>query len=177
MGEKIDTKLRSEVLNLFQYIQRLREKLAAMSLSRDDGTAIESMGVQLGAIVANTEHATDSILKSVEAINDATAALHKEKDPEKFRAHIDDISQRATEITEACAFQDIAGQRVSKIVGSLKFVEDHINMLVDLWGREEIKALSAKLVAPDLDADEPRLEGPALPGKAISQEEIDALFD
>ena len=176
-ANEIDAKLRSEVLSLFQYIQRLRQEIAAMSKPDDRGTAFENMSLQLGAIVEATESATNTILKASESIEDAVARLREEPAAEQTVSLCETISGQATEIVEACAFQDITGQRVTKIVGSLRFVEERINVMVDLWGRELIEALGAKVRDTGLDTGELKLEGPQLSGEGISQEEIDALFE
>lgn len=178
MAEMNDTKLRQEVLNLFQYIERLRSEVATMSKAEDNATAFDDMSAQLDAIVSATEEATNSILSASESISGDAMALQDETDPAKTREMADRISQNAMTIMEACSFQDLTGQRVSKIVSSVKFVEDRVNQMIELWGREEIEALSAQMKpCEDEDPDKKLLNGPQLAGQAISQDDIDALFD
>ena len=176
-SDETDAKLRSEVLNLFQYIRRLRQEIAAMSKPDDKGTAFDKMSLQLGAIVDATENATNTILKASETIEDATAKPREEPSSEDTIKLCETISEQVTEIMGACSFQDVTGQRVTKIVGSLHFVEERINVMVDLWGRGVIEALSARAKDAGLDTGELKLEGPQLSGEGISQEEIDALFE
>jgi chemotaxis protein CheZ len=80
---------------------------------------------------------------------------------------------------EACTFQDITGQRVTKIVRSMQFVEERVNSMVSLWGSEAIEETAATYGNTDgRDGDEKLLNGPALPSEtSISQDEIDKLFD
>lgn len=172
-----DAKLRSEILNLFQYIQRLREEIAGISSQQDDKSAFESMAVQLDEIVASTERATNSILEAIEVVEGKIDDLRGEEEPKKRAALCDNISASATKIMEACTFQDITGQRVSKIVGSLKFVEERVNAMAELWGRDEIEALGKQMVSEAEPDGDIVMAGPQLPGDAISQEDIDALFD
>lgn len=180
MGEMADTKLRSEVVNLFQYIQRLREEVAAMAKPGENGSAFDSMSVQLDAIVSATEDATHAILEATETIDEVAAKLRAEKDPDKIAAMSDELSQQSMAIMEACSFQDITGQRITKIVRSMKFVEERVNKMVELWGKEEIEALS-ETIDTTTEADERderlNLSGPQMAEEAISQDEIDALFD
>jgi len=176
--EKIDTKLRLEIVNLVQYIERLRAEIATMSKAEENGTAFDDMSVQLDAIVTATEHATNSILEASESINLTAASLQDETDPAKTRALGEQISEQTMTIMEACSFQDLTGQRISKIVNSVKFVEERVANMVELWGRTEIEALSEQLGSRDTrEGDEALLNGPQLADEAISQEEIDALFD
>ena len=180
MGEMVDTKLRSEVVNLFQYIQRLREEVAAVAKPGENGSAFDSMSAQLDAIVTATEDATHVILEASETIEEAASTLRGEIDQEKVDALCDDITQQSMAVMEACIFQDITGQRVTRIVRSMKFVEERVDMMVELWGRAEIESLAASLnLTSEEDERDKRLHmtGPRLSDEAISQDEIDALFD
>lgn len=180
MSEMHDTKLRSEIANLFQYIQRLREEVAAMAKPDENGSAFDSMSVQLDAIVTATEEATNAILKATETIDEVASSLRDEKDSKKVGALCDDLSQQSMAIMEACSFQDITGQRITKIVRSVKFVEERVDKMVDLWGRDEIETVSASLdLTSEQDERDKRLHlaGPQLADEAISQDDIDALFD
>ena len=81
------------------------------------------------------------------------------------------------QIYEDCNFQDITGQRISKVVGTLKFVEDRIAAMIDiLGGEEQMSALDG--IEQEIQKDgEVELSGPRAEGQEISQDEIDALFD
>jgi len=178
MGQMTDKKLQLEVLNLFQYIERLRSEVATMSKAKENGTAFDDMSVQLDAIVQATEEATNSILEAAESISGDAMALQDGFDPTQAGVIAGRISQNAMTIMEACSFQDLTGQRVSRIVSSVKFVEERVDQMVELWGRDEIETLSAQLnPCEDEDPDRKLLSGPQLPDQAISQDEIDALFD
>ena len=77
---------------------------------------------------------------------------------------------------EACSFQDLTGKRITKVVGTMKFVEERVNAMAELCGRDEVEAL-----ADDWDLSERRddgmpLEGPQRAGEGISQDDIDKLF-
>lgn len=184
MGEMVDTKLRSEVVNLFQYIQRLREEVAAMAKPGENGSAFDSMSAQLDAIITSTEDATHAILEATETIDEAAIGLRGEKDPEKVGALCDTLSQQSMAIMEACSFQDITGQRITKVVNALKEIEARVDSLIAAFGDEiaEIKAQEAanpkKTDAVDgNNSDATLLNGPQLEGEGNSQDEIDKLFD
>ena len=63
---------------------------------------------------------------------------------------------------ENCTFQDITRRRVTKVVRSMKFVEERVNSMVDLLGRETIEKLSLDLSQEEKTSDEKRLEGPRM---------------
>jgi chemotaxis protein CheZ len=128
------------------------------------------VGHELSAVVNGTERATQKILAAAEEIDSAANTLSAalKGKIEQNLAH--DIQDLVIEIFEACNFQDLIGQRVAKVLGTLRFVEDHIVRVLD-----EIKnpAAAARhdgeqtLHGPRLDSDD---------GHA-SQDDIDALFD
>lgn len=176
MSDVIDDKLRSEILNLFQYVQRLRQEIASISRREEDQTAFETMSEQLDAIIAATEKATNTILESVENMG-AFAEEIRGLDDAAARARLcDRIAEESIEVMQACAFQDITGQRVSKIVTSLKFVEERVSIMAEIWGRDEIERLAEALPIDVKTGDEALMHGPQLPDEAISQDEIDKLF-
>ena len=63
---------------------------------------------------------------------------------------------------ENCTFQDITRRRVTKVVRSMKFVEERVNSMVELLGRETIEKLSLDLSQEEKTSDEKRLEGPRM---------------
>ena len=91
-------------------------------------------------------------------------------------ALLDQINANSADVFEACSFKDITGQRISKVVKSVTYVEDRVNALIEVWGKDEIDKIEVK---PDKEKteDEKLLNGPALEGEGISQDEIDKLFD
>ncbi len=176
MPEMVDEKLRLEILNLLNYVQRLRQEIAGMSKRDDDQTAFEGMSDQLDAIVGATEKATNTILQAAEAMSEAAEELRGADDAAAREKLCDRIAGETMEIMQACAFQDITGQRVTKIVSSLRFVEERVGVMADIWGRDEIEELAASMPSEEKTGDEVLLHGPQLPDEAISQDEIDKLF-
>jgi len=176
-----DDKLRHELLSLYQYIERFRQEIAQMVARDDDGDRFETMGQQLDAIVEATEDATHVILENMEAIDAMVDDIRAAADAEKRHELCNQLNDRTMAAIEACTFQDITGQRVTKIVRSMKFVEERVNSIMTLWGRAEMEKLSAeakKSQAPEAGSDEALLNGPALDhDMKISQDEIDKLFD
>ncbi|MBP5855961.1 protein phosphatase CheZ [Marivibrio halodurans] len=176
-----DDQLKAEVVSLVQYIRRFREEIAQM-VSRDgDRTRFQSMSEQLDEILEATEGATHSILERMENVDSLVDDLRGEADPAKRGALCDKVQEETTQAIEACTFQDITGQRVTKIVRSMKFVEERVNAMVSLWGIDAIDEMAERYghqEEAERDADEKLLNGPALKSEAsISQDEIDKLFD
>ena len=65
--------LRSEILNLIQYISRMREEVARVSQRSDDRTHFESVSQHLEEIVGSTENATNQIVEHIEGVDNVVA--------------------------------------------------------------------------------------------------------
>ena len=86
-----------------------------------------------------------------------------------------EIGKQATEIMTACSFQDLTGQRISKVVNALRYIETRINAMIEIWGIDEAARVAATAPA-DNRPDAHLLNGPQLEG-AADQSEIDSLFE
>lgn len=131
---------------------------------------------ELDAIVTSTERATQNILDASEKIDELVAAIGAQvKDPHA-KQQAEEVREHVVAIFESCNFQDITGQRITKVVNTLKYVEDRINAMINIWGAETFVGLQPK---EELDVDEEAklLNGPQLENRGISQSEIDKLFD
>jgi len=163
--------LKTYLVEMFGQISSMRRELAA--LQGNGKGSFATMTDTLDAIVENTEVAGNAILESMEAISASVAKLQSVNDP-TAAAVSDEIVDSTNKVFEACAFQDLTGQRITRVVKSLQFMEDHINRLVRIWGKEELARLAAELAVPSATPD--LLEGPKRVGVAISQDDIDKLF-
>ncbi|CCE01967.1 protein phosphatase CheZ [Bradyrhizobium sp. STM 3809] len=161
--------LKTYLVEMFGQISSMRRELAAL---QGDNSSFASMTDTLDAIVENTEAAGNTILESMEAISASVGKLQGAKDP-ATAAVCDEIVDSTNKVFEACAFQDLTGQRITRVVKSLKFMEEHINRLVRIWGKEELARMAAELSAPSTPS---LLNGPQRTGVAISQDDIDKLF-
>jgi chemotaxis protein CheZ len=170
-------KLRDELQELSRVINDTRREISSLQSSKG-GAKIHAMTDQLDAVVGDTETATNSILEAVEIIETKNESLEvNATDPSELEI-VEGINQAIMKIYEACNFQDITGQRITKVVNTLKFVETRIEVMVGILGGDEQfeEALGVEEeVRTDIDGVE--LSGPQAEGQEISQDEIDALFD
>lgn len=167
--------LKQELVGLFKYVQRVREEIAAMALPADEDNKFGTMSEQLDIIVKSTEEATHSIMSVMEqndALVDKLAGMLADDDA---KAVLDEIVNNNMQVIQACSFQDLTGQRVNKVIKSLSYVETRVNNLAEVWGKNEISKIEVK--GEEKSEDEKLLHGPQDPGRGISQDEIDALFD
>jgi len=174
-GLSEEAALKKELAGLFQYMQRVREEIAAIHYPADEEHRFEKMSDQLDAIVETTKSATDQIMMTVEANEELLDDLRSSITDEDALAKVDKISASNSGLFEACSFQDLTGQRISKVVKSLTYVEDRVESLIEAWGKSELEKIVVK--GDEKSEDEQLLHGPQRQEEAISQSEIDALFD
>jgi chemotaxis protein CheZ len=162
-----DLKLYREIESLADYIHAAKAEIAALRPGEIKNEFIASATDELDAIVGSTEAATNEIMDSAEHLESLTPLMDAE------------VAARLTEITtrifEACTFQDITGQRITKVVRMLKEIEGRVENLIKAFGSDTDEAPAAK-ANPGVMTDEDLLNGPQLPSGAADQAEIDRLL-
>lgn len=174
-GTAEESRLKRELVGLFGHLNKLRKELATLHGGEEHN--FESMAETLDDIVQNTENASNTILESMEAIDEMVGTLRAGGDPKVIEA-CDRINDRVNQVFEACSFQDLTGQRITRLVKGLTFIEERINAMIRVWGRDEISKVidEVKQDQQDKSADEKLLHGPQSETKAMHQGDIDKLF-
>lgn len=156
-----------ELKDLHNLIEETRREISATRVSDISGTHIPVATDELDAVVAATEVATGTIMDCCDAISG-----YSEKLPEEHKAF---MIGEVTKVMEACSFQDITGQRITKVVKSIKQIEEKINNLMAVL-EEKIPGLPSTVLEDTRTGDERLLNGPQMPDKAVSQDDIDKLL-
>jgi len=172
-------KLKVELDLIHDAINRTKREIAAIHGKGFDGQEMAKVNGELGAVANGTEQATQQILECAEFIDQAASALSKVNSPDQQKILSEEIQERVVSIFEACNFQDLTGQRINKVMNTMKLIEGHINVMMEIWGGvDAIKAHSLQIIDTRED-DEKLLNGPKLEGDVghASQDDIDALFD
>lgn len=169
--------LKKELRGLFDHIRRMRLEVAAIRRpgAKDDSDHFSQMSDELDAIVHATENATDGIMSSVEELEDLLSGLKGRlaNDPEGLAA-LDKVPELTGAIFESCSFQDITGQRISKVVKSLQYIEERVNTLISMWGSDTLAETETDDEPEDFEQS--LLNGPQLAGKGVDQSDIDAML-
>ncbi len=161
-----------DVRDLANYVRHAMNAVAAARPEAILSDQVPTAMAELVAVVAATEEATGVFLEAAEQLEALSGDL-----PEEITAKLTAIT---TAIYEASGFQDITGQRISKVRGVLKEIEDKVAKMTDAIGYQPDSSAPPTEPAPEpggeLDGQN-LLGGPALPGTGATQEDIDALFD
>jgi len=172
--------MRSELDVMKDAITRTKHEIATLHRSEHNGKGMRRVAGELDAVVDSTERATSAILGAIEDIETNANMLRAARLGTAGQENVDAILERVVTAYEACNFQDLTGQRISKIVGVLKFVEEHLDRMIEAWsGLDDFRILlAAEAPAAAEDDEKSLLNGPKLdedPGH-VDQSDIDALF-
>ena len=166
--KSIDTSVYKECRDLSEYISNARQEIAALQPRDLEGERIPRAGLELDAIVQQTEEATNTIMTAAEEI-----MVLDPTDTETFQ---NTVQENVLKIFEACSFQDITGQRISKVVETLEHIETRVAELRDLLGVTDEDIEKANKTSEDVSEEQALLNGPALQGEGIDQSAVDALM-
>jgi chemotaxis protein CheZ len=161
-----DLRLYSELSSLAEYITTARNEIAALRPDEIRSDFIPTATDELDAIVGATETATNGILDACEKLEGLFPLIDVEI--------AERIGEVTTSIYEACNFQDLTGQRITKVVRVLKVIEERVATLVQAFGHEVSTDTSPE--EKQVQSDDDLLNGPQLPGNATDQAEIDRLL-
>ncbi len=128
---------------------------------------------ELGAAVDGMETATQTILKSAEVIDDSARALTASLQDDFKRGVAQDIQDHVIHIFEACNFQDLAGQRIGKVIATLAMIEEQVTAMLTRCDSLTVPTPAANAPRGDKLLNGPRLDGDS--GHA-SQHDIDQMF-
>jgi chemotaxis protein CheZ len=171
-------KLKSELDLIYEAINRTKTEIATLHVTGFEGPEMTRVTHELDAIVDGTERATEQILSAAEFIDQTANILSAALKSDADHGLAQDIQERVIQIFEACNFQDLTGQRIGKVVATLKFIESHIVRMMDIWGGiESFKDVTPEVMA-QREGDAKLLNGPRLEDDLghASQDDIDALF-
>jgi len=156
------------LLSVLQYLSdHIRLTRSEIGALRQDGGNQQLFGNtadELEEIVTETARAANEIMDAAEMVEKVAATV----DPAAGTALMDAV----TKIYEASSFQDITGQRITKVVRVLQSLETKLASLADAFG-----PATGVGTAKAPEGDQALLNGPQLNKNASSQSDIDALFE
>jgi chemotaxis protein CheZ len=141
---------KDELAAIRDAIRRSEHELAALR----SGAPALRLQQELGAAIGGMDEATQKILQATETIDESARALQASLQNDYNRGLAQDVLEQAVKIYEACNFQDLAGQRITKAIVALQHIERQIDRLTEIWGKVEQAPTPAKFVnGPKLDHD------------------------
>jgi chemotaxis protein CheZ len=167
--QAMDAKVYGELREIAGYIDSMRTEIGALQVNDLKDSRIPSAGEELGAIVKATENATNTIMECAEALMGADDSDHA-----AYKALVD---EKMMVIFEACSFQDITGQRVSKVVETLQHIEQRVARFADVMKAKDLDGFINDAERERAERKEKYLlNGPQLAGEGVDQSDVDKMF-
>ena len=169
--------LRREIDEMAQIIHHAKAEIAAIKHPLANDNKIIGASSELDAIVSATETATGDILDAAETIERTVEGLKEDgSGADQLSVALSEITGQLTRIMEACGFQDLTGQRITKVVHALRHIENRVSAIIEIWEPQEFADIPVES-RDKADGDRALLGGPQSEESRTSQADIDALFD
>lgn len=167
-----DGRLSAELMAMREAISATKREIADIQRPPGGAAGIQRAACELDAVTEATERAATTILEALEEIELSANLLKSSGRPDQ-RDSVHAILDRVLVLYEACNFQDITGQRIRKVVTTLKFVEERVERMSAAWS-----GMASHDVTTALAPAATSLTGPCLPGEPghVSQSDVDAYF-
>ncbi|MGH6735718.1 MAG: hypothetical protein ACRECX_06515 [Methyloceanibacter sp.] len=166
----------AELVEMSEAIARTRREIAKLKPPHRFDKQLLNASEELDHIVEATENATSEILSAAEDIQEVAWTLREQNVAVEF---CDRLDHRAIDIYTACSFQDITGQRTEKVVRALRFIEQRINAMIEIWGVDDIASkvdeISAK-TGRAAHVEGEFLSGPQRAGEGLKQADVDRML-
>jgi chemotaxis protein CheZ len=166
----IDAAIYRELKAIADYISFLRSEIGELQANDLRSKRFPAAGEELNAVVNATEAAGNAIMASAEAVMGTNASTLEE-----YKGFVE---EQMLAIFEACSFQDLTGQRITKVVATLEQIETRVARFAVATNADDKKGYANDEEAAHAERQEALLlHGPALDGEGIVQNEVDAIIE
>jgi chemotaxis regulatin CheY-phosphate phosphatase CheZ len=159
-------RFRGDVVEMARRLADTRRQIAAITAEGLPETHLGRAKGELESIVQATESATQRILESAEQIQEIAWTL---REAGLAIETCDAIDERATEIYLACSFQDLTAQRSRKVIEAMRFLEERIDRMLEIWGF----SIEATIPPDERQRIEESLQAIGPPNERLQQVDID----
>ena len=152
IDEEEEADVRVEIAQMVRSIGKTKSELAAIQHPMANDDRIKTASSEFDEIVVATETATADILSSTEHVGELLdEILTRRPSDKRLYTLTEEADQEIVDIMEAFSFQYITGQRVDKVVKTIRYIQDRILAMIGIWGAEAFIDLSVKDDAPAKD--------------------------
>jgi chemotaxis protein CheZ len=160
-----DDLVRTELTSVINSIQDAKRELGLIA-STPAPHNMPDAKQQLDEVLLDTENAANAIMDKASTIEAAANGIE-----EPITRNL--ISDAVGEIYAACAFQDISGQRIKKVIKMMLTIDERLRQLCTaVFGQQAME----KLMDSPASEENNLMNGPQLSKVAPGQAEIDRLF-
>ncbi|UHC15993.1 hypothetical protein LRS73_26535 [Methylobacterium currus] len=152
-------RLRYDLIEMAKAISRTKSEIAAIHTPDQDQSQLGAASEALDGIVRTTERATSDILQAAEEVQEVAWTLRETGADSRV---CDRLDQNATQIYTACSFQDLTAQRTSRIVNTLRYLEQRLTAMIEIWASED-------------DPPAPAAHRPEVRETTLDQDDVDEI--
>ncbi|WP_245442480.1 hypothetical protein [Methylobacterium terrae] len=152
-------RLRFDLIEMAKAISRTKSEIAAIHTPDQDQSQLGAASEALDGIVRTTERATSDILQAAEEVQEVAWTLRETGADSRV---CDRLDHNATQIYTACSFQDLTAQRTGRIVNTLRYLEQRLTAMIEIWASED-------------DPPAPASHRAEVPETALDQSDVDQI--
>jgi chemotaxis protein CheZ len=161
--------LATEVGHVAAYVAQLKAEIAALRPAELCSDRLPGLCHELAAVDCDTKAATDRIMAAAETM------LSADRTSTGYAASVE---AGLLEILEACAFQDLAGQRLARAKRALAEIERRLQRFAASTGVADATAhFDREAIMREVRGEVLLVDGPQTRDQAIGQSAVDELFD
>jgi chemotaxis protein CheZ len=159
-------------------LARVKAEVAKIRYHDEGHDPLLTASEELDQLKASTAAATEEILGIAETVLGQVEALRGHMLPETASRLLGAMEGNLGRLFEACGFQDLTGQRSTKVAKLLQNLDGRVGRVLDLLDHVEIPDEIAHQVQEEkAEGDSALLNGPQTEGAGLGQSEIDSLFN
>lgn len=171
---------------IIRRFSEILEILGAINYSGTGDSAANS-GVELEAVIQDTENAANNILDAADRIVDYVSDDHDWNNKTVREEMRNRIRGDIQEILMACTFQDLTGQRIRNTLNNLQSIERRLSSTFERLGisvepnqavvDEHVRKASSQSEVDDIFSEKRDVNGTMGSPALVSQSDIDDMFD
>ena len=137
--------LETQVLRLYELMQKMRGDLAILTDSTGDKPVLDTVADQLVSVADDSERANVAVPDASEKISDIAEGMIREIKYTGARHMFQDIVDATARIDLACEVQDAARARIMNVIQTINQFEDTLNSLVVKVGNGSVAGVETAL--------------------------------
>jgi len=147
-------RFRYDLMEMAKAIARTKGEITGAA--PDGNGNLGAVTEELDYVVQATEQATTSILAAAAQIQEISWTMREQGNDARL---CDQLDAHASDISTACATQELNTQRTEKVVHVMRYLEGRINAMIDVWGEEPF-VVKGTALGPAAEAPRDPSEGP-----------------
>lgn len=137
--------LETQVLRLYELMQKMRGDLAVLTDSKGDKPVLDTVADQLVSVANDSDKATVAVSDASEKITEIAEGMIREIKYTGARHMFQDIVNATGRIDLACEVHDAARMRIMSVIETINQVEGTLNSLVVKLGNGNVAGVETAL--------------------------------